>query len=166
MARVFCDTYYSSEQEEAVREWLEEEYETEPTDDEVFNAISFENECDIDEAIGELDRVFESSNILVFGAIQRWNGSSTGFSVYDSFAEAFDELTEDCDCVKIWEEKGHLLLQCSHHDGTNMFEFKALTQKGIDYLQNWEYEFSSNRTNGFIKKQLVTRYSRLPKFSD
>ena len=61
---------------------------------------------------------------------------------------------------------GHFFLQCSHHDGTNLYEIKKVTEKGISYYENWGSSiFSSDqRTEQEILTRIMNRYSTLPHY--
>lgn len=77
--------------------------------------------------------------VIVSGSIGRWNGTSSGFTVYDSFKEAIDtspsrfggdNVFADCEIQKIWDENGHLFLTGAHHDGSVTMELRQLTFEG------------------------------------
>lgn len=78
--------------------------------------------------------------------------------------EMLSETTEDCDYIRIYDENGHLFLKCSHHDGTNLYEIKKVTKRGIDYIDKWESNWSDNRSEEYIHDQIMKRYSVLPHF--
>lgn len=46
----------------------------------------------------------------------------------------FYKAMTDCDYFRIYDENGHMYLTCSHHDGTNHFEIKIVTEKGYTVL--------------------------------
>ena len=61
---------------------------------------------------------------------------------------------------------GHLYIHCSHHDGSCEYEIKKLTDNGINYFDNWEYNWNDKRTEGYIGRKLVEKYSVLPRFAE
>ena len=109
---------------------------------------------------------FKDKKIICFGSVGRWDGTFKGGEIFESFEDAYYRMTKDCDYVKIYEEDGHLYIQCSHHDGTNNFEIKILTEKGEDYYNNWEYMIFPNdaRNEEYIHNQIIKRYSKIPRY--
>ena len=107
-----------------------------------------EMNCDYWEDERELLKEFfdGSEQYLVRGYVGRWNGSYAAGQVFNDFDEMFYTAAQDCDYWKIWDENGHLYLKCSHHDGTNLFEIKRLTQRGAAFLDKWENDFGDIRT--------------------
>lgn len=102
---------------------------------------------------------------MIFGEIARWNGVFKAGMVFDTFDDFFYKATSDCDYWKFYDENGHLYLTCSHHDGTCHYEIKEVTDKGIQYLENWEYG-NDDRTEEYVHTQIFNRYSRLPRFAE
>ena len=109
---------------------------------------------------------FKDKKIICFGSVGRWDGTFRGGEIFESFEDAYYRMTKDCDYVKIYEEDNHLYVQCSHHDGTNNFEIKILTEKGEDYYNNWEYMIFPNdaRNEEYIHNQIIKRYSKIPRY--
>lgn len=79
--------------------------------------------------------------VIVSGSVGRWNGTHSGFTVYDSFQQAIDtspsryggdNVFADCEIQKIWDENGHLFLSGAHHDGSVRVELRQLTNAGVD----------------------------------
>ena len=104
---------------------------------------------------------------MIFGEIGRWDGIYKAGTMFDTFEEFFYEAAKDCDYWKFYDENGHLYLTCSHHDGTCHYEIKEVTDKGIEYLENWEYgSWSDKRTEEYVHTQIFNRYSRLPRFAE
>lgn len=75
------------------------------------------------------------------GSIGRWDGTRSGFTVYDSFRDAIDtspsryggdNVFADCEIQKIWDKNGHLFLTGAHHDGSVSVELRQLTNDGME----------------------------------
>lgn len=113
-----------------------------------------------------LETFFEDgSTWLIMGNVGRWDGSKPAGSTFSTFREMWYKATLDCDYVKIYDENGHLYLTCSHHDGTNCFEIKRLTERGAKYPENWEfgkYDFSLKELH---EKLNAKGYSALPNYA-
>ena len=168
MERIIFNNY-DFEEEDIINSILEmneeltrEDITTEMIYDEWYDQekIWFEDE------FSSLIEFFKDKKIICFGSVGRWNGTFRGGEIFESFEDAYCRMTKDCDYVKIYEEDGHLYIQCSHHDGTNNFEIKVLTEKGEDYYNNWEYMIFPNdaRNEEYIHNQIIKRYSRLPRY--
>ena len=102
---------------------------------------------------------------MIFGEIARWNGVFKAGMLFETFDEFFYKATSDCHYWKFYDENGHLYLTCSHHDGTCHYEIKELTDKGIQYLENWEYG-NDDRTEEYVHTRIFNKYSRLPRFAE
>lgn len=162
--RIIFDNY-NRYFDEWKQKYLEEfpEYE-DISDDSLINIFWDEESMEWEDAKIQLDNFFDNAKLLLTGNIGRWNGVSSGFDTFDTLDSLLDFALEDCAYFKIWDENGHLYVCGSHHDGTVSYEIKILTDKGKDYLENWEYSWNDKRTNTDVHKALIERYSRLPNF--
>lgn len=131
------DTYSRFEREDETREWLfelcaEEEGWESPDDipeTRVFNEISFQNDIDWRELENELESIFEEDYYLMTGYCGTWRGKiSCGCFIHSlrDFLKAIEHL----DDVRIIDRSGHLIVEGSHHDGSDKYELKRLTHKG------------------------------------
>ena len=111
----------------------------------------------------ELDNLFDNKTVMFVGTVGRWNGTYAGGKVGD-FWDLFNKAMTDCWYLTLEDIKGHLYLTCSHHDGTNKFEIKVLTDKGKQYYENWEYSTDA-RTEQDCHRQIAKRYSLLPRYA-
>ena len=115
----------------------------------------------------ELLNFFGTKNKVLFaGSVGRWNGNFGGGDIGE-FEDLYYKALKDCDYVKVYDNNGHLYITGSHHDGTNSFEVKVLTDKGEEYYENWNYGYSSrldNLSEQEILKNIYERYSRLPNY--
>lgn len=111
---------------------------------EIWDEVAFLQQLNFDDEMEMMKSFFEGKTLLVCGNVGRWNGSFPAGKVIE-----FDELCNcwnDCDYIKIYDENGHFFIQASHHDGTNVFEVKILTEKGADIWDRWNY-YESNWEN-------------------
>ena len=136
------------------------------TDEDIWNQRYHYDVLDWKVAKNELKEFFLKGNKwMIFGELARWNGIFKAGMVFDTFENFFYNATSDCDYWKFYDENGHLYLTCSHHDGTCHYEIKELTDKGIQYLENWEYG-NDDRTEEYVHTQIFNKYSRLPRFAE
>ena len=154
------------------REYLFEEYgnenEWETADDipdeRVNSEVYLIEECDWDNFREEFGNFIEKSNygFLLCGSVGRWNGTAEG----GLFVKDFDDLYrfwKDCDYIKVYDEGGHLHIECSHHDGTNYGELKELTNKGKEYSDNHYYDYSDRELHEKLWNSNF--YTKLPHYA-
>ena len=156
--------------DEDIKEWLIDNgyEEDEITDDVILQERYAQDEADWDNAKYELVKFFRDNGNkwMLFGSIGRWDGVYKAGTLFDTFDDFFYKATEDCDYWNFYDENGHLYLTCSHHDGTCHYEIKEVTDKGIEYLNNWENDWNDRRTKEYVHTQIFNRYSRLPRFAE
>lgn len=171
--RVIYDNYDLSEMFDEQKKFMEDDYGEEVSDDEVWEAIYDIDRMTFEEEFDALERFFfgtddDRPTFILFGNVGRWNGVSSGFNVFngEDFEKTYFDAIKDCDFVKIWDENGHLYIECSHHDGTNNYEIKQLTERGKAYLENWENSWNDKRSAAYVLDKLVKRYSVLPRYAE
>lgn len=168
MKRTIYDNYdlwenYPDEemQELALVNGLIEEGET-ASDNLIWELRCEEDSLQWDETKEELTRFFNGKTVIFYGTIGTWRGAFAGGQVGE-FWELFYKAVRDCDYISLTDENGSLFLKCSHHDGTNNFRIKVLTDAGIEYFERWNYSTDS-RTERHAHEQIVKRYSRRPNY--
>lgn len=168
MERIIFNNYDFNEEEmlNSILEMHEEMTKEDVTLEMIYDEWYDQEEIWFEDEFSDLVKFFDGKKIICFGSVGRWNGTFRGGEIFESFEDAYYRMTKDCDYVKIYEENDHLYIQCSHHDGTNNFEVKVLTDKGEDYYDNWEYMIFPNdaRNEEYIHNQIIKRYSRLPRY--
>ena len=129
------------------REILEEEWpRREITDDDIWNMIYLEEEFNWKGDLASLNKFFSGNHFLLMGTVGLWTGNHAAGTVFDDFEKMFYEAAEDCRYWKLWDEDGHFYFECSHHDGTNCFEIRRLTDKGYEFIDEWNYNWSDKRS--------------------
>ena len=83
-----------------------------------------------------LDDYFYGKEVEFIGNVGLWHGVYEAKEKGD-FWKLFDKAMKDCDYFRIYDTNGHLYLTCSHHDGTNHFEIKVVTDKGYTVLPRY-----------------------------
>ena len=83
-----------------------------------------------------------------------------------NFQEMITKAGKDCEYFHYYDVNGHFYLRCSHHDGTNLFEIRKVTEKGMDYYERWESApYTDKRSERDIHKALIDRYTVLPNYA-
>ena len=141
--------------------WVDEDEEI--TDEDLWEWRYQEDEVDWENEKYELEKFFKGKTVGFFGSLGLWDGVYKAGKIGE-FWDLFYKAIEDCDYIKIYDENGHMYLTCSHHDGTNRFEIKEITNEGTEYLDRWEYNYDDKRTEEQVHNQIYKRYSRLPNF--
>ena len=114
----------------------------------------------------ELTNFFDDGGTWILrGTNQCWNGTYGAGTIFTDFISMLATATKDCDYIHLYDQNGHFHLQCSHHDGTNHYEIKRLTDKGIAYLENWEENVSDTRSERYVHDQIIKHYSTLPHYA-
>lgn len=175
--RVIYSNYFWEEDENGknkydyAREYLFENYAEEEgwkkleevPQNRIESEVNFEDEDEWEKAEIQLSTfVKESNTLLLTGVIGTWQGQFRGGFFFDTLEELF-KAWEDCDYVEIYEENGHLYVNCSHHDGNNDYEIKELTNKGSEYRDNHEWDMDERELH--TKLWNSNFFTKLPRFS-
>ena len=103
---------------------------------EIYEEINFLTEIYWDDERHMMENYFDGKMLLVCGNVGRWNGNFAAGKIID-YSELW-KCWADCDYISIYDEGGHFYIEASHHDGTNCFEVKILTEKGAEIYDRWE----------------------------
>lgn len=145
-------------------EWITEEEKDEVSDQTLWDWRYEQDACDWDDEKAMLTDFFQGKTVMFTGKVGLWHGVYSGGKVGE-FWDLFNNAMEDCNYCKLYDENGHMYLTCSHHDGTNNFEIKILTDKGIEYFNRWDDSYDDDRTERHIHDQIYKHYSVLPNFA-
>lgn len=159
------DTYPDEYLKEIALEcdWIDDEDEI--TDDLLTKWRYQEAEVDWDCEKERLEEFFDKKEVIFFGTVGRWDGDYKG-GMMGNFWDIYWKAVKDCDYIKIYDANGHFYIQCSHHDGTNFYEVKEVTQKGSDYFDRWSWDLDDKRTLREVHTQIIKKYSKLPRFAE
>lgn len=159
--RIIFDNYDVSAMYDEAKEFLMEDREEddEPTENEIWDEVYFQQETMWEEAKAELESFFKGKTVGFFGEVGRWDGVYKAGKIGE-FWKIYYSAIKDCDYVKITDENGRMYLKCTHHDGSCFFEIKEVTQQGSDYLDRWEYNYDDKRKEKEVHTQIYKRYSK------
>ena len=146
MKHVLYSNYYGWISEDEIRQYLwDSEYIDhldEATDEMIYNEMYELERMYWDDISYELKHFFDKGNAwLLTGSIGRWDGNYRGGYIFNTFEE-FCKCFKDCDYIEITDNKGHLEVKCSHHDGTNFYEVKRVSDFGCEYFGTHSWELS------------------------
>lgn len=114
--------------------WLEED-ERPVTDEDVYNQISFYEDCDWQDFEDAYEDIIDRRRFVVLADLGRWNGRAKAkkiISGWNEFLSCFNHL----DYITIKDVNGRLIVEGYHHDGHDYMEFRELTEKGEELADN------------------------------
>lgn len=174
MKRTLFDNYYSNERFDFAKQDLIEieDGNPEPTDSEVFDRLHFLEEFYWNDFKIEFTDYLDSlpCGLLCIGSVERWNGCYDGGAVITEFNDLY-KLWGDCDYIAVYDKDGHLYINCSHHDGSNSFELKELTETGYNIVEDWATGYGVPYWEKFDERELhqkmwnSTRYTHIPHYA-
>lgn len=140
MKHTLYSNYYGWIDEEEIKQELIDcervESEDEITDNMIWDKMYFLEEIYWDDFKHEFERFLNKSNAwLLTGTLGLWYGKCKCGFVFKTFEE-FCKCFEHCDYIEITDNKGHLEIKCSHHDGTNHYEVKRISDFGYEWYNN------------------------------
>lgn len=131
-------------------------------DDMVWEEIAAQNEADWEYFATALKHRLETDDYIIMGTCGRWNGPCGAGNFISSF-EDFCAFLQHLDCLKIYEQNGHLYIEGFHHDGQDRYELKRLTNNGTKYARRNDFAHDKALHLRIISSNF---YSALPKLSD
>lgn len=134
---------HSNEDYEEARERAKEVYDDEVSDATLYDFMAEDDRIYWDDFMYEVklwDKTnYPGSKVVLHGTCGTWRGSFAGGQIFDSLQEAIQKAVDDKDYITIKiESDGELLVEGVHHDGTNYWRIKAITAKGMDYLNRFD----------------------------
>ena len=167
---ILYDSYYSEEKEAEARRTLFEEYADEEEwtspedipDYRVFREIELEDDIIWEAVKSDLEILFKNGHFLLTGYCGTWRGNMDGGRFINSLSELLS-VFQHLDDLRIIDRNGHLIIEGSHHDGTDRYELKRLTHKGYE-LANAYYFANDRKLHNTIMKNNF--YSGLPHFAE
>ena len=148
---IYNSDIFSVDEEEA-RESLIQCGNENPSQEEVWDDIRENLSFEWDDCVEPyLKKRFATGKFLLVGSAGRWNGTFAAGKVLDGFDEVEQAWAhrdymdiEMYDLCKGGHYEFHVLGK--HHDGTDHWVIKELTDKGIQYYENWNYNYGDKRT--------------------
>jgi len=117
-----------------------EDKDWEPSNEEISQEIYDCNEIAWEEEASNLKKFFNDGSIFILvGSAGLWDGRHRGGFVvknYNDLSKAWGNV----DAMKIFDDKGVFNIHGYHHDGTNCWEVKKLTKRGVAYFDRHEYD--------------------------
>lgn len=163
------DSYYSTEKEKSTREFLFDFYAEDEgwkSADEipyqrVFDQMNFEDDIIWQDVKDRLSSMFQTHCYLLTGYCGTWRGNLASGEFIHSISDLLSTLNH-LDDIRITDRNGHLIIEGSHHDGSDCYELKRLTNKGYLLADNNYFARDRDLHNTIMKNNF---YSALPRFA-
>ena len=126
--------------------------------DEEADRLSWDNLCDdLRECITpEIDR-HAPHGIAVFADLGLWNGRRRGVKIVNSFRDVL-RMCDDLTFITIKTTPQGIEVTAPHHDGTNVYTLRALTEAGANRYSDYDDELEESLIHG--SPRTVRRYTR------
>lgn len=143
---------------------FDEQYETKEDipDNDIWKELAFMEEIGWEDESCMLRDFFDGAEWILQGTFGLWWGRPRGGFTFDSFEEMTNAWNK-CDYIRLYDENGHFYIDAAHHDGTNYYEVKRLTDKGIEYLSNHAYDCEEEVHDILFSSNF---YSALPHYAN
>lgn len=156
---------WSKEREDNARQSLYENCEGEWSspndipDEEVWKEMDFLGEIDFEDFSCELEKCVNNTlnTMLLFGSVGTWRGRFAAGTIIDRYNDLV-KAWKNCDNLTVTDKGGRLYINASHHDGTNTYELRELTDKGMDYLHRHECDMNEEELHRTLYSN--SNYSR------
>ena len=140
MKHTLYSNYYGWISEDEIKRYLWDceyiDHLDEATHDMIYDAMYELERMYWNDISYELKRFFDKGDAwLLVGTLGLWDGKCKGGYIFNTYDEFLDCL-KDCECWEIVDDKGHLYVKGSHHDGTNFYEVKRVSDFGYEWYSN------------------------------
>ena len=103
----------------------------------------------------------QKNSMLLVGYVGTWRGRMSGGINVNKFDDLY-KFWSNCDYIKVYEVRGRLFIEASHHDGTNKAELRCLTDKGQSYRERHDYDFTDEEMHAKLMNN--SNYSKAANF--
>lgn len=119
-------------------------------DQDVYASLAENNSCDWEEISAAITKHCENqtgcSYLVVHGESRRWNGSSTGGTIFHTWDDIIRHFS-GYDFTLSEDSTGEFELSVHHYDATNTYTLRFMTKKGVEW---WE------RQQGYVTPDTTT----------
>ena len=126
------------------REEMKQEYEEfngeTPNEEELERFIEDTNDMFLDDERSNVEfyeKQHGQKTYIILADLGLWDGRAEGVQIIKGLWNAISKCFEDYN--HIYEYRRRLCVDAIHHDGTNHFQIKELTPKGLEYVENHPY---------------------------
>ena len=118
--------------EEYARESWMEWHDEEPTDEQLWNYIYEDIQSAFEDFAYSMKHFMDGKTFVLIGTLGLWDGTYHVGAIVRGWDDLIDKMSMSGSYDMSFEDvAGKLIITQSHHDGTNIFEMRELTDKGI-----------------------------------
>ncbi len=142
------------EKAEIAKEYEEEMGEV-LTDDELneyINSIQNDNWNFMMEEIKYYEQTFGEKTYIIKAKIGTWQGIFDGGKVITGMRNVIAKCCSDCDFITLCYKNNQFKIIGHHHDGTNTFTIRELTDEGCDYFDRNNYSQTDREMHDHLFK--------------
>jgi len=139
------------------------ENQDEVPEERVIEQVYSDDECNFDDFKYEFSKFIDESRngFILCGTVGRWDGRYNGGCYVHDFDDLY-KFWDGCRDIKVYDEKGHLYIEATHHDGSNYAELKEITDKGEEYVCDHMYDSDEDVHSTLVSCNF---YTRLPHYA-
>ena len=166
---IIYDNYFSLERERETRQYLFDDFAEENgwqspediSDNQIFDEMYFQDQIQWENIEAELKPMLDKNTYLLTGFFGSWHGEIEGGTFIRSFND-FLSCIKQLEYIRFYDVNGHFYIHGSHHDGSDDYELKMLTDKGYEYAKSKSFDCDK-----WVHKAIkyCNFYSALPYFA-
>ena len=143
---VLLDTDSSKYTLEDIRVWKEDDS-IEEDSEEYWDAVNDMIDLEIEDFKTDAAFDFDLGECLVMATAGLWNGyrDGAGIRTITSGQDILNCLSKDCDQCRVVLNENGLVMYGYHHDGTNVYTFYKLNNKGVEYWEKHEDDYNESK---------------------
>lgn len=127
-------------------------------DEETADSIAYDNTYDdLRNCITTEIDYHAPHGIAVFADLGLWNGRRSGIKIIESFSELL-RCIDDITFLTIETTAQGLTVTAPHHDGTNIYTLRALTEAGAKRYSDYDDELEQSLIHG--SPRTLRRYTK------
>lgn len=126
---------------------FEDEYGHEPSEDELDKFIQDVSDLNWNDMIENIKYTEEQDGekyYVILARIGTWHGVYDSGKIVKGLINTILACCEGMDYISIYYKNNQMRITEHHHDGTNNFFIRELTDKGVEYMERHEYDFSDS----------------------
>lgn len=166
---VFYEDYFSSEQYDEIRQDIfdynaETHNWSKPEDvpeEMIWEALNDQYREDWHYFESAMKHEFRNASYILTGTCGSWMGPADCGAFILSFQDLMKGLRH-LENMKFYERNGHFYIEGSHHDGSDFYEMRRLTNKGLQLAEKYNYATDRHLHQTIMKYNF---FSALPRFS-
>ena len=125
---------------EEMKQEYEEIYGETPDEEELDRFIEDTNDMFLDDERSNVEfyeKQYGQKTYIILADLGLWDGRAEGGKIIKGLWNAISKCFEDYN--HIYEYRRRLCVDAIHHDGTNHFQIKELTPRGLEYIEKNPY---------------------------